>query len=132
MVERVVVVCSITVILAITEVVFVIVGNHIRKRKPVVGRDEVQRCERSALRCKGVGRASKPGRKPPNTAVGAASLACSPNVSESEITHSIPVAVVPLHEAQRKMSGLPTTHSNVPRLNDEGEIAQHRIVEDAA
>ncbi len=97
-----------------------VVGDQVAQREAVVRRDEVDRREgATALAGVEVGRA----RQPP------AELADA-GVAAPEVPDVVAVLVVPLGPQRRELADLVAARADVPRLGDELDPAQHRVLLD--
>ena len=111
---------AVAVVLAVRLVVLVVVGDEVAKRKAVVGGDEVDaRPGLSAAKVERVGRSAEARRERLRGPVAA-----------PEVAHVIAKPVVPLRPAGGKAAHLIAARTAVPRLGDELDLGEQRILAD--
>ena len=125
-----VVVRAVAVGLAVAEVVLPVVGGEVGEGEAVVRGHEVQRGERTA-------RLGEPGARPrqlvrhrPGRDPGETPVAHHVEVRQPEVAHRVAVAVVPLGPALGEAAGLPPAEPHVPRLGDELDAGEERVLVD--
>ena len=114
-----VVVGAVPVGLAVRPVVLDVVGDHVAQREPVVGGDEVDAGRRPAtVAVEDVGRSGQP----------LTHLRDPVAVASPEVPDVVAEPVVPLAPVATEAADLVAVRAEVPRLGDDLDPAQHRIV----
>ena len=120
-VPRPVVVGAVPAVLAVGLVVLVVVGDQVREREAVVRGDEVDRGDRPAA----VAEVQVAGAGQPGGELGQRGVLAAP-----EIPHRVPVLAVPLRPQRREVPDLVTALAHVPRLGDELDLGDDRVLLD--
>ena len=108
----------VAIVLAVRLVVLVVVGNEVVERETVVGGDEVDARPRfSPTKIELVRRGAKTRRQRFRVPV-----------APPEVSHVIAKPVVPFRPAGGKAADLISARAAVPRLGDEFDISEHRIL----
>ena len=118
-VPRPVVALAVVVVLAVGVVVLLVVGHQVAQREPVVGGDEVDRGDRPAP-----GVLVEVGRS--GQAVG--ELVERGGLAAPEVADGVAVLAVPLRPLRREVAHLVAARPDVPRLGDELDLADGRIL----
>ena len=120
-VPRPVVVGAVTVVLAVGLVVLAVVGHQVAQREAVVCGDEVdRRVRRAAVVGVQVARAGEPGRH----------RAYAGGSPAPEVAQGVAELVVPLDPRRRELSHPVAVHRRVPRLGDQLDVTQGRVLAD--
>ena len=120
-VPRAVVALAVVVVLAVGVVVLVVVGHEVVQREAVVRRDEVDRRERAAaVGLVEVAAAGQPGGE----------LAERAGLAAPEVADRVAVLAVPLRPQRREVADLVAARADVPRLGDQLDLADHRVLLD--
>ena len=120
-VPRAVVRVAVVVVLAVGLVVLLVVGDEVTQREAVVGRDEVHgRAGAAPVPLVEVGRAGQAGGE----------LAEGAGLAAPEVAYRVPVHAVPLGPEAGEVAHLVAAPAHVPRLGDELDGAQHRVLAD--
>ncbi|MNU90348.1 hypothetical protein D3C71_802130 [compost metagenome] len=112
-------VAAVAPVLAVGLIVLVVVADQIVQGEPIVGGDEIDRCRRApALVVEQVGRAHDAGGE----------LGQLPAIAAPERAHVVTEPVIPLGPARREAAELVAAGADVPRLGDQFDLAQHRVL----
>ena len=119
-VPRAVVVGAVLAVLEVVLVVLLVVGDEVGEREAVVRGDEVDRRRRLAPVARvEVARAGE-----------ALGEAADVLVAAPEVAHRVAVDAVPLRPQDREVADLIAARPDVPRLGDELDLRQHRVLVD--
>jgi hypothetical protein len=120
-VPRAVVALAVAVALAVGLVVLVVVGHQVAQGEAVVGGDEVDRRDRlaAAVGVEVAGAGEARGELPEGAGLAA-----------PEVAHGVAVLAVPLGPQRREVADLVATVADVPRLGDELDLADDRVLLD--
>src|SRR5471032_462913 len=111
---------AVIVVLAIGLVVFAVVAGPVVQRKTVMGGDEVDAGPGApAFMVEAIARGQEPRRK-----------RCGRCLAAPVIAHGVAEFVVPFRPARRKFANLVTAGSGIPRLGDQFDGAQQRVLID--
>ena len=120
-VPRAVVALAVVVVLAVGLVVLLVVGDEVVQREAVVGGDEVDAGEgaaaRAAVEVAAAGEA-------------VAELGQGLVLAPPEVAHGVAVLAVPLRPQRREVADLVAALADVPRLGDELDLADDRVLLD--
>ena len=120
-VPRAVVVVAVAVVLAIGLVVLVVVGNEVLEREAVMGGDEVDaRPGPAPALVEEVARGGETGCEARQETLGA----------HPEFAHHVAIVAVPFREAGREIAELVAAWTHVPRLGDQLQLAEQRVLQD--
>ena len=115
-----VVVGAVLVVLEVGLVVLLVVGDEVAQREPVMGGDEVDRCERVAA----IGLVQIAGARQPLGEL--ADL----RRGAPEVAHRVAVDAVPLRPQDREVADLVAAGTDIPRLGDQLDLGEHRVLMD--